>query len=91
MHLGGKIEVRNKVPIKTRDDLSMAYTPAGARVCLAIHDDRQRAFSLTIAAAVAEGVARAAFQTGLARRGRRPDLRGRAERRPAGRKRAVVR
>jgi malate dehydrogenase (oxaloacetate-decarboxylating) len=48
MHLGGKIEVTNKVPIRTRDDLSMAYTPGVARVCLAIRDDRQRAFSLTI-------------------------------------------
>src|SRR6185295_15384315 len=48
MHLGGKIEVRNKVPIRTRDDRSMAYTPGVARVCLAIRDDRQRAFSLTI-------------------------------------------
>jgi len=48
MHLGGKIEVRSKVPIRTRDDLSMAYTPGVARVCLAIKDDPQRAFSLTI-------------------------------------------
>src|SRR5262249_60341295 len=48
MHLGGKIEVANKVPIRTRDDLSMAYTPGVARVCLAIKEDRQRAFSLTI-------------------------------------------
>src|SRR5437762_4731102 len=48
MHLGGKIEVRSKVPIRTRDDLSMAYTPGVARVCLAIHEDRQRAFSLTM-------------------------------------------
>jgi malate dehydrogenase (oxaloacetate-decarboxylating) len=48
MHLGGKIEIRNKVPIRTRDDLSMAYTPGVARVCLAIRDDRRRAFSLTI-------------------------------------------
>src|SRR5436853_1975582 len=48
MHLGGKIEVRSKVPIRTRDDLSMAYTPGVARVCLAIKEDRQRAFSLTI-------------------------------------------
>src|SRR6184192_2894818 len=48
MHLGGKIEVRNKIPIRTRDDLSMAYTPGVARVCLAIRDDRQLAFSLTI-------------------------------------------
>jgi malate dehydrogenase (oxaloacetate-decarboxylating) len=48
MHLGGKIEVRSKVPVRTRDDLSMVYTPGVARVCLAIAADRQRAFSLTI-------------------------------------------
>src|SRR5438093_614938 len=48
MHLGGKIEIRSKVPVRTRDDLSMAYTPGVARVCMAIRDDRQRAFSLTI-------------------------------------------
>ncbi len=35
MHLGGKIEIRNKAPIRTRDDLSMAYTPGVARVCMA--------------------------------------------------------
>jgi malate dehydrogenase (oxaloacetate-decarboxylating) len=48
MHLGGKIEIHNKVPIRTRDDLSMAYTPGVARVCMAIHEDRQKAFALTI-------------------------------------------
>jgi malate dehydrogenase (oxaloacetate-decarboxylating) len=48
MHLGGKIEVRSKVPIRSRDDLSMAYTPGVARVCLAIKEDPQRAFTLTI-------------------------------------------
>ena len=48
VHLGGKIEIRNKVPIRTRDDLSMVYTPGVARVCLAIHDDRERAFALTM-------------------------------------------
>ena len=48
MHLGGKIEVQSKVPIRTRDDLSMAYTPGVARVCLAIREDRQRAFALTM-------------------------------------------
>jgi len=48
MHLGGKIEIHNKVPIRTRDDLSMAYTPGVARVCLAIKEDQQRAFSLTM-------------------------------------------
>jgi len=48
MHLGGKIEIKSKVPIRTRDDLSMAYTPGVARVCLAIVEDPQRAFTLTI-------------------------------------------
>ena len=48
MHLGGKIEIRNKVPLKTRDDLSMAYTPGVARVCLAIREAPERAFALTI-------------------------------------------
>src|SRR6185369_2959066 len=48
MHLGGKIEIHSKVPIRTRDDLSMTYTPGVARVCLAIKEDRERAFSLTI-------------------------------------------
>jgi malate dehydrogenase (oxaloacetate-decarboxylating) len=48
MHLGGKIEVRSKVVVKTRDDLSMAYTPGVARVCMAIHDDARKAYALTI-------------------------------------------
>ena len=48
MHLGGKLEVRSRVPIKTRDDLSMAYTPGVARVCKAIFDDAESAFALTI-------------------------------------------
>ncbi len=48
VHLGGKIGIHNKVPVKTRDDLSMAYTPGVARVCLAIRDDREKVFTLTI-------------------------------------------
>jgi malate dehydrogenase (oxaloacetate-decarboxylating) len=48
MHLGGKIEVRGKVSVKTRDDLSMAYTPGVARVCMAIHQDPEKAYALTI-------------------------------------------
>jgi malate dehydrogenase (oxaloacetate-decarboxylating) len=48
MHLGGKIEVRGKMSVKTRDDLSMAYTPGVARVCMAIHDDPEKAYTLTI-------------------------------------------
>ena len=39
LHLGGKLEVQSKVPLKTRDDLSRAYTPGVARICLAIVDD----------------------------------------------------
>src|SRR5881227_972594 len=48
MHLGGKIEVRGKMSVKTRDDLSMAYTPGVARVCMAIHHDPEKAYTLTI-------------------------------------------
>ena len=48
MHKGGKIEVNPKVAIKTRDDLSMAYTPGVARVSMAIHNDPAKAWTLTI-------------------------------------------
>ncbi|HEX6023667.1 MAG TPA: malic enzyme-like NAD(P)-binding protein, partial [Solirubrobacter sp.] len=48
MHVGGKIEQRNKLPVRTRDDLSMAYTPGVARVCTAIANDRDKAFQYTI-------------------------------------------
>jgi malate dehydrogenase (oxaloacetate-decarboxylating) len=48
LHLGGKIEVRSKVPLRTRDDLSMAYTPGVARVCLAIAAAPEDARRLTI-------------------------------------------
>src|SRR4026209_2241888 len=48
MHLGGKIEVVSKMPLKNRADLSMAYTPGVARVCEAIHQDPEKAFTLTI-------------------------------------------
>ena len=48
MHLGGKIEVTPKVPLKHRDDLSRAYTPGVARVCLAIAEHPEDARHLTI-------------------------------------------
>jgi malate dehydrogenase (oxaloacetate-decarboxylating) len=48
LHLGGKIEITPKAPLKTRDDLSMAYTPGVARVCQAIADDPDSAWNLTI-------------------------------------------
>jgi len=48
IHLGGKIETVSKIPLKTRSDLSMAYTPGVARVCLAIQRDPEKRFTLTI-------------------------------------------
>ena len=50
MHRNGKIEQHNKYPLKTRDDLSMAYTPGVARVCEYIAADRTKAFDYTIKA-----------------------------------------
>ena len=48
LHLGGKIEVVSKVPLKTRDDLSRAYTPGVARISQAIAKDPADARRLTI-------------------------------------------
>ena len=48
MHIGGKIEVKCKTPITNRDELSKAYTPGVARVCMAIHDHPEKAYKLTI-------------------------------------------
>jgi malate dehydrogenase (oxaloacetate-decarboxylating) len=48
LHLGGKLEVASKVPLKTRDDLSMAYTPGVARVCLALAAHPEDVRRLTI-------------------------------------------
>jgi len=47
-HLGGKISVQPKLPVKNRDDLSRVYTPGVARVCTSIHENPQKAYSLTI-------------------------------------------
>ncbi len=47
LHLGGKISTRSKVPVKTRNTLSMAYTPGVARVSMAIAEDRSRAYAFT--------------------------------------------
>jgi malate dehydrogenase (oxaloacetate-decarboxylating) len=61
MHKGGKIEVTPKLPVKTRDDLSMAYTPGVGRVSMAIHEDPAKAWTLTIksntVAVVSDGTA----------------------------------
>jgi len=48
MHLGGKLEIHPKVPIKNRDDLSMVYTPGVARIAQAIADNPNDVFNLTI-------------------------------------------
>lgn len=61
LHVGGKLEQHNKHPLKSRDDLSMVYTPGVARVCLAIAEDEQKAFQYTIkrntVAVVSDGTA----------------------------------
>jgi len=48
IHQGGKIELRSRVPLKTRDDLAMAYTPGVARVAMAIYDQPERVYELTM-------------------------------------------
>ncbi|HSZ14463.1 MAG TPA: NAD-dependent malic enzyme [Solirubrobacteraceae bacterium] len=61
LHVGGKLEQANRHPLKTRDDLSMVYTPGVARVCRAIADDPDKAFQYTIkrntVAVVSDGTA----------------------------------
>ena len=47
-HLGGKLTIESKVPIRNRDDLSLIYTPGVARVCLAIAENPEDARRLTI-------------------------------------------
>ena len=48
LHLGGKLAVASRVPLKTRDDMSMAYTPGVARVCLALAETPDDVRRLTI-------------------------------------------
>ncbi|KRE41707.1 malate dehydrogenase [Paenibacillus sp. Soil522] len=48
VHLGGKIEIASKIPVKNRDDLSRVYTPGVANVCMAIAEQPNKAYSLTI-------------------------------------------
>jgi malate dehydrogenase (oxaloacetate-decarboxylating) len=48
LHLGGKIRVESKVPLKTRDDLSMAYTPGVGRVALALAAHPEDVAKLTV-------------------------------------------
>jgi malate dehydrogenase (oxaloacetate-decarboxylating) len=60
-HLGGKLEVKARTPLKTRDDLSIAYTPGVGRVSSAIAEDPSKVWSLTIkqntVAVVSDGTA----------------------------------
>jgi malate dehydrogenase (oxaloacetate-decarboxylating) len=48
LHIGGKIEVTSKVPLRNRDDLSMAYTPGVGRVSMAIYNNPDDVRRLTI-------------------------------------------
>lgn len=48
LHTGGKIQVQNKVPIQTRNQLSMAYTPGVAKVAQVIADNPEMAYKFTI-------------------------------------------
>jgi malate dehydrogenase (oxaloacetate-decarboxylating) len=61
LHLGGKIEMQSKVPLRTRDELSMAYTPGVARVSLAIARNPEDVRRLTVkrnsVAVVSDGTA----------------------------------
>jgi len=60
-HLGGKIAIQNKLPLTTRETLSMAYTPGVARVSMAVAEDTKKAWQLTIkgnsVAVVSDGTA----------------------------------
>jgi len=47
-HAGGKMEIKSKIPLASRDDLSMAYTPGVARICTAIKENPERVYDLTI-------------------------------------------
>ncbi len=61
LHRGGKIEIRSTVPVRDRDDLSLAYTPGVARVCMAIAEDPELVNDYTwvskVVAVVTDGTA----------------------------------
>lgn len=60
-HQGGKIEIKSKLPVRDRNDLSQVYTPGVARVCMDIHHNKQHAYRYTIkgntVAVVSDGTA----------------------------------
>jgi len=61
VHEGGKIEIRNKLPVRDRSDLSKVYTPGVARICMDIHQHPEHAYRYTIkgnaVAVVSDGTA----------------------------------
>ena len=61
LHLGGKIETKGRVQVRTRDDLSLVYTPGVARICRALAEDKDKAWKLSIrqnsVAVVSDGTA----------------------------------
>src|SRR5438094_7908431 len=48
LHLRGKIEIKGRVQVRTRDDLSLVYTPGVARICRAIAEDKEKSWKLTV-------------------------------------------
>jgi len=48
LHRGGKLSVNSKIPLKSQSDLAMAYTPGVGRICVAIAQDPEKLYSLTI-------------------------------------------
>ena len=61
IHVGGKLEIRSTIPVRDKDDLSLAYTPGVARVCTAIADHPELAYEYTwtskVVAVVTDGTA----------------------------------
>ncbi|GAA1893615.1 NAD(P)-dependent malic enzyme [Actinomadura bangladeshensis] len=61
LHRGGKLEMRSTIPVRNKDDLSLAYTPGVARVCTAIADNPELAYDYTwtsrVVAVVTDGTA----------------------------------
>ncbi|MFS2293395.1 MAG: NAD-dependent malic enzyme, partial [Actinomadura sp.] len=61
LHRGGKLEMRSTIPVRNKDDLSLAYTPGVARVCTAIADRPELAYDYTwtskVVAVVTDGTA----------------------------------
>ncbi|MFI0483168.1 NADP-dependent malic enzyme [Actinomadura sp. 9N215] len=61
LHRGGKLEMRSTIPVRDKDDLSLAYTPGVARVCTAIADHPELAYEYTwtskVVAVVTDGTA----------------------------------